>query len=204
MTRAERLRRAWEKEADHFDRQIAPLDRRLLAASRRWVTARARGATLEIAVGTGLNLPHYPPGLRLTGIDWSAEMVRHAGARAAASGLRVDLRQADATALPFEDHAFDAVVCTFSLCCIPDVRRTLTEAHRVLRPGGRLLLADHVASTNPLLRTLQHAADLVSVPLRGEHFTRRPLLTVRDLGYEVVETGRLSAGVIERVHARRP
>lgn len=203
MTRAERLLRAWEKEAGHFDRQIAPLDRRLLADSRRWVAARTHGDTLEIAVGTGLNLSHYPPGLTLTGIDWSEQMVRHAGARAAASGRRVDLRQADASALPFEDHAFDTVVCTFSLCCIPDVRRTLTEAHRVLRPGGHLLLADHVASTNPVLRTLQHAADLVTVPLRGEHFTRRPLLTVRDLDFEVVETERLSAGVIERVHARR-
>ena len=203
MTRAERLRRAWEREAGHFDRQIAPLDRRVLADSRRWVAARAPGATRELAVGTGLNLPHYPPGLTLTGIDWSAEMVRHAGARAAASGLRVDLRQADATALPFENHAFDAVVCTFSLCCIPDVRRTLTEAHRVLRPGGRLLLADHVASTNPFLRALQHATELVTVPLRGEHFTRRPLPTVRDLGFEVVEAERRSSGVIERVHARR-
>ena len=203
MNRRERLQRGWEKEARHFDRQIAPLDRRLLADSRRWVCARATGATLEVAVGTGLNLAHYPPGVTLSGVDWSAEMVRQAGARAAASGRRIDLWQADAMDLPFGDREFDAVVCTFSLCCIPDVGRALTEARRVLRPGGSLLLADHVGSTNPLLRVAQHAADLVTVPLRGEHFTRRPLGTVRDLGFEVVATERLSSGMIERVHARR-
>ncbi len=179
------------------------MDRRVLADSRRWVCSRATGDTLEVAIGTGLNLPHYPPGLRITGVDWSAEMVRLADERAARERRPVSTLQADAADLPFPDASFDSFVCTFSMCCIPDLRGALREAARVLRPGGRLLLADHVVSTNPLIRAAQHVAETVSVPLRGEHYTRRPLPIVHELGLEVVATERLTAGMVERVHATR-
>ncbi|MGC1209542.1 MAG: SAM-dependent methyltransferase, partial [Ornithinimicrobium sp.] len=72
---------------------------------------------------------------------------------------------------------------------------------RVLRPDGRLLLADHVASSVWPIRALQHAADLISVPLHGEHFARRPLDILRDSGVTIVETERHRAGVIEHIHA---
>lgn len=100
-----------------------------------------------MAIGTGLNLPHYPAGIRLTGIEWSPAMLERARQRAATLGRDVDLQGSDARALAFPDGAFDTVVCTFSLCGIPDDRRALAEMVRVLRPGGRLLLADHVAAS---------------------------------------------------------
>ena len=80
----------------------------------------------------------------------------------------------------------------------------LNEALRVLRPGGALLLADHVIASRWPLRLVQHAVDLFSVPLHGEHYARRPLSVLTTLGVEVVETERLTHGVIERVHARKP
>ncbi|MFI7024008.1 class I SAM-dependent methyltransferase [Micromonospora sp. NPDC049900] len=198
------MRRSWDDRAGGYDRCTASAERRLLGASRRWVCRRATGHTLEVAVGTGLNLPHYPADVRLRGVDFSPRMVRAAGRRAAELGRRVTLAAADATALPFADARFDTVVCTFALCCVADERAALTEALRVLRPGGNLLLADHVAASHPLLRAAQHVVDLVSVPLRGEHYTRRPLHTLRQLDVEVLAAERLSYGAIERVHARRP
>jgi len=131
-------------------------------------------------------------------------MLRVADRRAAQAHRPVDLRRADATALPFPSRCFDTVVCTFSLCCVPDQRSALTEAIRVLRPHGELLLADHVAASFWPLRALQHLVEVVSVPLQGEYYTRRPLTLLRSLGVDVVTSERLTLGMIERVHARAP
>ena len=131
-------------------------------------------------------------------------MVQAAERRARGLSRPIALTTADAMALPFADDEFDTVVCTFALCCIPDERAALTEAIRVLRPGGSLLLADHVVATNLVLRALEHLLELVTIPLQGEHYTRRPLKTVRALGLMIVDTERLTYGAIERVHARKP
>ena len=201
--RRDRLIDHWDDEAARYEEKIASVERRYLADSRRWVCQRAAGSTLELAVGTGLNFPYYPVTVRLTGVDWSPQMVQ-AAERCAGRILRpIALTRADAMALPFADGRFDTVVCTFALCCIPDDRAALSEAIRVLRPGGSLLLADHIVASNPALRALEHLVELVSIPLQGEHYTRRPLTIVRDLGLTIVDTERLTHGAIERVHARK-
>lgn len=175
-----------------------------MADSRGWVCGRAGGATLEIAIGTGTGLSHYPREVDLTGIDWSPAMLHVARRQADRVHRGVTLHQADAAALPFPAESFDTVVSTFALCCIPNERAALVEALRVLRPGGRLLLADHVGASFWPLRALQHAVDLVSVPLQGEHYTRRPATTLRGLGVTAEESQRLTMGAIERLHARKP
>ena len=189
-------------EADAFDTMIAGVDRRFLAASRAWVCGRASGEVLEVAIGTGLNLPLYPDGVRLTGLDVNPDMLAGARRRAATLGRTVDLVVGDAMDLPYADDRFDTVVSTWSLCGVPDERQVVAEMVRVLRPGGSLLLADHVAWTNPLVRGLQRLAEVFTVPGQGEYWTRRPLLAVRDLGLEIVATDRLHVGAVERVHAR--
>lgn len=204
VSRRERLIDYWDDEAAGYEQKIASVERRFLGDSRRWVCRRAAGATLEIAVGTGLNFPHYPDHVSLTGVDWSPQMVQAAERSASRLARPITLTRADAMALPFADERFDAVVCTFALCCIPDERAALTEAIRVLRPGGSLLLADHVIASNLLLRALEHVVEVVTIPLQGEHYTRRPLNTVRLLGLAIVDTERLTYGAIERVHARKP
>ena len=202
--RRARLVRYWDYEAARYEDSTASVERRYLADSRRWVGQRAAGSTLELAVGTGLNLPYYPVSVSLTAVDWSPRMVQAAERRARGLSRPIALTTADAMALPFADDEFDTVVCTFALCCIPDERAALTEAIRVLRPGGSLLLADHVVATNLVLRALEHLLELVTIPLQGEHYTRRPLKTVQDLGLTIVDTERLTYGAIERVHARKP
>jgi ubiquinone/menaquinone biosynthesis C-methylase UbiE len=199
----ERWRRGWDKVSASYDRQIQVWDR-LLADSRPWVCSQAVGRTLEVAVGTGLNLPLYPAGVQLTGIDFSAGMLGIARRRAGQLGLAVDLREADAQALPFPDRSFDTVTCTFSLCAIPDDRVAVGEMARVLRPGGLLLLADHVASTAWPVRGAQRVAEVFSVRMQGEHYLRRPLVHVEAEGLTVERRERLRLGVIERVTARRP
>lgn len=199
-----RWRRYWEKQSASYDQRMRFFDRVLAGDSRAWVCVQAIGQTLEVAVGTGLNLPFYPGEIELTGIDLSPAMLAVARQRAGQLGRAVDLREADALALPFPDASFDTVVCTFSLCAIPDAHAAVREMTRVVRPGGLLLLADHIAGAAWPVRVIQRAIEAVTVPLQGEHFTRRPLRQVRAEGLQVIRRERFKLGLIERLAARKP
>ncbi len=202
--REERLRRYWDKHAGSYDKQMTFFDRHLFAGSRDWVCSRAEGQVLEVAIGTGLNLAHYPDEVRLTGVEWSPAMLDIARDRAGKLGRAVDLRHGDAQALEFPADCFDTVVCTFSLCAIPDDRKAVQEMARVLRPGGLLLLADHIASSAWPVRAVQRLLELVTVPLQGERYLHRPLEHVRALGFEVQRQERFKLGIVERLAAREP
>jgi ubiquinone/menaquinone biosynthesis C-methylase UbiE len=119
-------------------------------------------------------------------------------------GREVDLRLGDAQALDLPDAAFDTVVCTLVLCGIPDDRRAIAEMRRVLRPGGRLLLLDHVVGKPMWVRTVQWLLELGTRPLQCEHLRRRPLLHVQAEGFEIERQERSKRGIIERVAARKP
>src|SRR5215216_370291 len=199
----EALKRHWEKEAPTYDRSMSFFERVLFGDGRAWVCSQASGEVLEVAVGTGRNLPFYPQGIRLTGIELSQEMLTIARRRATTLGREIDFQQGDAQALPFRDAAFDTVVCAFSLCSIPDDRKAVAEMKRVLRPGGKLLLIDHVPSTNRLLRDVQWLLEQVTLRLEGEHMLRRPLQLVQAEGFEMERVERLKAGIVERVAARK-
>ena len=161
--RSERRRRYWDKQAPKYDKQVAFFERRLFGDGRQWVCSQATGDVLEVAIGTGRNLPFYPEGIRLTGTDFSPAMLELARRQADQLGRRVDLRLGDAQALELPDASFDTVVCTLSLCAISDEWRAVAEMKRVLRPGGRMLLLDHVAGLPRWLRApaagAGHAAD---------------------------------------------
>jgi ubiquinone/menaquinone biosynthesis C-methylase UbiE len=200
----EKLRRHWNKQAPSYDRQMGFLERRFFGDTREWICRQATGDVLEIAVGTGLNLPHYADSVRLTGIEFSPAMLAIGKDRAEKLGLTADLGIGDAQALEFPDASFDTVVCTLSLCAIPDDRRAIQEMIRVLRPGGQLLLADHVAGSPWLVRALQWLIERASIPIGQEHFRRRPILHVQAAGLVVERHARFKLGVIERLAARKP
>lgn len=202
--RDRRLAAMWDRGAAGYDTALSTVDRRFLSASREWVCSRAYGSTLEVAIGTGLNLPYYPSSVdQITAVEWSPAMASLAARRSERLGRRLRLVVADAMRLPFPDESFDSVVCTFALCCIPREDVAVHEMIRVLKPGGLLLLADHVAARPWPVRLLQRLVDLVTVPTQGEHWSRRPLLSVTRMGLEIVATEAHTLGVIERVHARK-
>lgn len=202
-----RRREYWDLHSSRYDASMAWFDRHVFGDSRAWVCSRATGRTLEVGIGTGLNLPHYPAGVDLSGIDLSPKMLRHARTRAAGLGLDVELREGDVQAMPHESGSFDTVVATFTLCAVPDVAATLTEIDRVLRPGGVLLLADHVRPSNPPLRWFLHVVQWLSdrfTPDGGEQFLRRPRPSVEALGYRIDQTDRFKGGSVERLAAYKP
>ena len=199
-----RQKRVWDKTAPRYDKQIAFFERTWFTGGREWLTSRARGQVLEVAVGTGRNLPGYPAEVTLTGIELSPAMLAIARHRAADLGREADLRDGDAEHLPFDDASFDTVLCALSLCTIPSPAAAVGEMRRVLRPGGRLLLLDHIGSTWPPLYAAQWLAERVTIRAAGEHFTRRQLPLVQAAGFQIVESERLKAGTVERIHAVKP
>lgn len=203
MTRPARWNRYWDGKSQNYDREMQFLDRKLFGDSRAWACGQATGDTLEVAVGTGLNLPLYPEGVTLTGIDLSDGMLAIARGRAERLGHPVTLRRADAHDLPFDADSFDTVVCTLGLCAIPDDGKALREMARVIRPGGRLILLDHIASSSRAVRGLQWLVERVTVPMAGEHFLRRPLDKIGDLGLAVEHRERFKLGLVERLVARK-
>lgn len=199
-----RRRRAWDRQASHYDKQIGWWERRLFGEDHRpWACSRAQGDVLEIAVGTGLNLPFYDAARSVVGIDLSPAMLEIARRRALEIGRDVGLREGDAHQLTFDDGSFDSVVCTFSLCNVPDPDRALSEMNRVLRDGGRLILVDHIRSTSRPILWLQKVVELVSIRLDGDHMTRRPSEKVEQHGFLITERDRFRWGIVERLVAVR-
>jgi ubiquinone/menaquinone biosynthesis C-methylase UbiE len=199
----DRLRKHWDRQSAGYDQKMDRAER-LFGDTRSWVCRQATGQVLEVAVGTGLNLGLYPEQATVTGMDLSPAMLELARKRAAELGRAVDLRVGNAQRLEFDDASFDTVVCTFGLCAVPDDAGAVDEMVRVLRPGGVLLLADHVVSTSALIRALQAVIELYSVRVENEHFRRRPIEHVRAAGLDVERHDRFRKGVVERLAARKP
>jgi ubiquinone/menaquinone biosynthesis C-methylase UbiE len=201
--RTDKVRRSWAKKAPSYDRQVGFFERRVFGRSHRpWACSRASGDVLEVAVGTALNLPHYPEGARVTGLDLSPEMLEIARERAHELGRDIDLREGDAHQLPFPNESFDTVTCTYSLCNIPDPELAVSEMERVLRPAGKLILVDHIRSAVKPVYWLQKTFEFVTARLEGEHMTRRPAEYVEAASFDIVERERLGpAGVVERLVA---
>lgn len=201
MGETERVREVYERVAPRYDRAEGA-ERRTFGPDVRRIARDARGAVLEIGLGTGRTLPEYGADVRLTGLDLSPAMLALARERAEALGRDVELVAGDAQELPFADAVFDTVVSVFSLCTVPDVPRALREVRRVLRPGGTLLLTEHVRSPNPAVRLAERLAEPVMHRLFCDHLLRDPLDHLPGAGFVVTRLERSRLGVLERVWAR--
>lgn len=181
-----------------YDRIMAAAEERGLRARRERLLGDARGAVLEIGAGTGLNVDAYPAAVeRLVLTEPAPAMARRLRARVAASGRSgIEIVEAPADALPFDDATFDEAVTTLVLCSVADRVAALVEVRRVLRPGGRLRFLEHVAATpsgpsrlqrvlQPVQRTL---ADGCRLDLRMD-----PLLTAAGFTVERSEPFELPA-----------
>lgn len=150
---------------------------------------------LEVGIGTGASLPHYRPGIALTGIDLSPGMLAVARRHSDRLGLAADLQVMNAERLDFPDQSFDCVIFSLCLCTIPDPERAIREGLRVVRPGGRLIFLEHVRSHLPPVAALQWLLSLATVPLQQDHWNRRTPELVRACGITVGSERRWLLGV---------
>ena len=200
----ERVRAVYDKQATHYDTVISLAERLLFPGGRQWAAGHAAGRVLEVGIGTGRNLPFYPQGVELTGIELSSAMLERARTRAARLGRPIELILGDAQQLPLPAAHFDTVVATLTLCSISDHTAAVAEMARVLRPGGRLVLLDHAASPRPAVRAIQRLLDPLFVRLAADHLLRQPEQAVVAAGLAIDRLTRAKAGIVTRLLAHKP
>jgi SAM-dependent methyltransferase len=191
----ERVRRIYDRGSD-----IAPMGN---SGALAWLGAQVEGETLEIGIGRGRTLPYYPPGTKLSGIELSGVAVQMAAARAAELGMDADIQQGDATRLPYASDQFDTVVFCYVLCTIPDDAAAVSEAVRVLKPGGRLVLLEHVRRPNPFVQAVEKLFEPLTMWRMGDHLLREPLYRILAEDLEVLTLERRTLGLVERLVARK-
>lgn len=163
----------YDRVAAFYDLYTAPMDAFGGRRARQRLFGQARGRVLELGVGTGLNLQAYPPGITLTGIDISPQMLARGRRRARRLGMHADLEVADIEQLPYPDASFDTVTAACVFCSVGDPVRGLREAARVVRPEGQVLLYEHVRPSNPVLGKLTDLVSPLSRRVFGPELNRR-------------------------------
>ncbi len=167
--------------------------------ARSQIVPQARGRVLEIGIGSGLNLSFYDPARVsvIVGVDPSAEMQKLAHQRAAAIAIPVEMLALELGQIQAETASFDSIVCTFTLCTIPDAVAALREMRRVLKPGGRLLFCEHgLAPDAPVVRW-QHRLTPLWKPLAGGCHLNRDIPAL-------LQAGGFQIGMLEKRYLKGP
>lgn len=202
----EEVRKTFDKIAGDYDRRMGFAERHVLVGARAWAVSRARGAVIEIGLGTGLNLPLYGPAVHhVTGIELSEGMLAIARQRTSGQELgNVELRQGDAQALDLPPKCADTVISTFTFCTIRDPLAASREAYRVLRPGGAFILAEHGPPRHRMAFVLMRAIEPWSVRFCADHLTRNPVSYLAAAGFAVSEVLRGGPdGIVFRILAHK-
>lgn len=197
-------RRRYNRIAPVYDFMEGLVERSRYSTWREMIWSKVEGnKILEVGVGTGKNFPCYPRGAEITAIDFSDRMLERARKKAREQGLQVRLQQMDVQSLEFEDNTFDTVVATFVFCSVPDPVRGLAEVERVCRPGGKVLLLEHVLSDNRVIAWLMNLVNPVLARLMGPNINRRTVENVARSGLIVEQVTDLAAGIFKLIEARK-
>lgn len=170
----------------------AILGERAVGAFRREVCRDARGTVLELGFGSGANLPHFPEAVtEVLAVDPSTAAWERARSRIDGFGRPVRRVGLDAAELPLAAASVDTVVCTWTLCSLPEVDRSLAEAQRVLRPGGAFHFVEHGLSPEPLVASVQHRLQPAWGRVSGGcHLDRDPVADLARTGWRVTDARR--------------
>jgi len=196
------LQGKWNRASLTYDITTWAEERRFGAAKRR-LFAGMKGRCLMLAAGTGNDFRLFPPGLTITAIDVSPGMVERARRKASAYDGALDVRLMDVQALEFADATFETVATAGTFCSVPDPVRGLCELYRCLKPGGRLLMFEHVRSRLGPIALMQDLMTPLS-RLLGPDMNRDTVANVQRAGFELCGEEYVYVDVVRTIEARRP
>ncbi len=191
----------YDEIAPHYEAAIRPLERWFLTKLRVAALAQlpANASLLEVGAGTGLNFRFYPAGVRGVASEPSREMLKIARRKDEARGI--SLVQCCAESIPFVDASFDAAFATLVFCSVVSPREAFIELRRVVKPGGTIVLLEHVRPPG-LLGLFFDLLNLITVPLFDDHFNRSTAAEAQANGLEVVNVERRLMGIINLISCR--
>ena len=194
----------YDRIAPVYDLMESLAERLLFAKWREMLWRRVEGEQiLEIGVGTGKNLPYYPAEVEITAVDFSAPMLQRARRKAERETIDIRLEQMDVQNLQFAEATFDTVVATFVFCSVPDPVLGLREIERVCKPGGKVILLEHVLSDNRLLAWWMNLVSPLVSGTMGSHINRTTVENVGRSGLVVEQVTGLAFGIFKLIEARK-
>jgi ubiquinone/menaquinone biosynthesis C-methylase UbiE len=197
-------RMRYRRIAPVYDLLELPFEYARYRPLRRMLFAGLSGRILDVGVGTGRNIPFYPPYSEITAIDTSPEMLARAGRRLAGLGARVELLERDVLATGFPDRSFDAVVASFLFCVLPEQDQVpaLRELARVCKPGAELRLLEYVRPRTPFRRMLTRLWEPWVHWAYGASFDRDVARHMPSAGLELFEARFVIDELVQYVVAR--
>ncbi len=191
----------WNKAANCLDAGSRGEELRY-SVYKRSLFAKAKGKTLLVAAGTGLDFKHFPEGLEIVAIDFSPKMLEKAKEKLGDYKGDITLKEADVTNLDFEDCVFDCVVTSCTFCSVPEPVKGLKELWRTLKPDGKLLMFEHVRPGNPFLGAV---ADLMNPLARffGPNINRQTADNVRKAGFQITREFNVYLDMVKLFEAKK-
>ncbi len=179
----QKLMRIFDNQASQYENKREGVKLRMM---RQQLLRHANGEVLELAVGTGANFPFYPLGVKVTAIDFSHAMIAKAERRARQLQVNAKFICSDIEEMNFEDHTFNTVVSTLSLCSYANPLMLLSRINRWCKPDGEVLLLEHGVSSNPIISTLQKSINPLYHRVYGCHQTRNILELIQESGMNII------------------
>ncbi|WP_019867613.1 class I SAM-dependent methyltransferase [Methylovulum miyakonense] len=201
---SETIKRRYDRIAPYFDIFESVIEGLLFKRLRKKLWERVEGYhVLEVGVGTGKNFDYYPGYARITAIDFSPGMLKQAERQRERKKVVVDLELMDVQSLYFADNSFDTVVATFVFCSVPMPLKGLKELHRVCKPGGQVLLLEHVLSSRPWMAWLMKKLNPLALRLFGANIDRNTVKSVKACPFVSVRVDEGSGDMVKLIEARK-
>jgi phosphatidylethanolamine/phosphatidyl-N-methylethanolamine N-methyltransferase len=198
------IQHRYNRIAPYFDGLEAVMEGLILKGWREKCWQYAQGKhILEVGVGTGKNFPFYPDDARITAIDFSPAMLKQAEQKKHRKNIVVDLELMDVQSLYFADNCFDTVIATFVFCSVPLPLKGLKELYRVCRPGGQVVLLEHIISSKPVLASIMNALNPMVFRLVGANINRNTLKNVQACPFSSVHVDERSGDIIKLIVAKK-
>ncbi len=202
--RCTRTARKYDRFSIIYDLIELPVEKGLFSSLRKKALASVEGKVLEVGIGTGKNLPYYPPGLALTGIDFSKKMLERAERKKRDLALvKVTLLEMDVEHLGFQDESFDTVVSTFVFCTVPQPLKGLQEVHRVLKRGGLAIFLEHMKSDNLMLNIPLYMMHGFTKTLIGTSMLRETQKNIERAGFLLKEVQKVYFDIVRLIVAAK-
>ena len=185
--------RKYDRAASLYDVFELPLEKIWFSSWRKKYVSPLKGRILEVGIGTGKNIPYYSQYANVTGIDFSRKMLERAKKMLENSGKKnIELKLMDAEKLEFEDNSFDYVVTSCVFCSVPDPIKGLKEIKRVLRPSGKLVMIEHVLSSNRAIALIENIFNPMHRFFTGTEINRDTKKNIQKAGLRIIKDIKLA------------